>query len=152
MNDSHVKGFESEISKLAESFVKIPDLLRWARQKKIIAKSTRRAQYIGKGKYKVKMKPMRVPGTNPYTGRKKKLNVSRYLLTDVDPAKRTLNNIPKYATGKKKVTFERWLMIQRTGMGVGKSLADGKWYGWSHRAISSFNTKKKAEAFHRSVS
>lgn len=35
---------------------------------------------------------------------------------------------------------------------IGKSVKDGKWYGWSHRAISSFDTQQEAEEFADSVS
>lgn len=35
---------------------------------------------------------------------------------------------------------------------VGKSKRDGKWYGWSHRAISGFKSKAQAKKFAKSVS
>lgn len=35
---------------------------------------------------------------------------------------------------------------------VGQSKRDGKWYGWSHRAISKFKTKAQAKKFAKSVS
>lgn len=35
---------------------------------------------------------------------------------------------------------------------VGRSLKDGKWYGWSHRAISGFPLRERAAEFARSVS
>lgn len=35
---------------------------------------------------------------------------------------------------------------------VGQSKRNGKWYGWSHRAISSFKSKARAKAFAKSVS
>ena len=35
---------------------------------------------------------------------------------------------------------------------VGKSTRNGKWYGWSHRAIASFPKKSQAKAFARKVS
>lgn len=35
---------------------------------------------------------------------------------------------------------------------VGKSKRNGKWYGWSHRAISGFKSKSQAKKFAKSVS
>lgn len=35
---------------------------------------------------------------------------------------------------------------------VGKSTKDGKWYGWSHRAIHGFGTRQQAVRFAESVS
>jgi hypothetical protein len=35
---------------------------------------------------------------------------------------------------------------------IGKSAVNGKWYGWSHRAISKFATRAQAVRFARSVS
>ena len=35
---------------------------------------------------------------------------------------------------------------------IGKSKKDGKWYGWSHRAIHGFKTRSQAIKFARSVS
>lgn len=35
---------------------------------------------------------------------------------------------------------------------IGKSAVNGKWYGWSHRAISKFATRAQAVQFARSVS
>jgi len=35
---------------------------------------------------------------------------------------------------------------------VGYSPSKQKWYGWSHRAISGFGSKQKAQSFARSVS
>ncbi len=35
---------------------------------------------------------------------------------------------------------------------IGKSKKDGKWYGWSHRAIHGFPTRQQAKKFARSVS
>ena len=71
------------------------------------------------------------------------------LKSSVPPPRRSYKNIPKYANGKNKVAFQDWLMIKGEGGGknpdgstrphfFGKSEANGKWYGWSHRAIASF--------------
>ncbi len=35
---------------------------------------------------------------------------------------------------------------------VGRSVKNGKWYGWSHRAIASFNSRAAAARFAESVS
>jgi hypothetical protein len=35
---------------------------------------------------------------------------------------------------------------------IGKSTKNGRWYGWSHRAISDFRTREEAVRFARSVS
>ncbi len=35
---------------------------------------------------------------------------------------------------------------------IGRSKKDGKWYGWSHRAIHGFPTKQQAKKFAESVS
>ena len=70
--------------------------------------------------------------------------------TDVPLKDRSLKNIPKYANGMSKVTFQDWLHIKGQGGGIknghntphtyGKSEANGKWYGWSHRAVYGFKT------------
>jgi hypothetical protein len=65
--------------------------------------------------------------------------------TNIPPHKRTFKNIPKYSTGKKRVRFQDWLLIKgqkrspdSNALSFGKSEADGKWYGWSHRAVYGF--------------
>ena len=35
---------------------------------------------------------------------------------------------------------------------VGKSVKNGRWYGWSHRALAAFRTRAAAARFARSVS
>ena len=67
------------------------------------------------------------------------------LVTDVKPQDRSFKNLPKYSTGKSKVRFQDWLMIKpekthpdHSACSFGKSEADGKWYGWSHRAVAGF--------------
>ena len=57
--------------------------------------------------------------------------------TDIPPEKRTLKNLPRYSTGKPKIKFQDWLDMKTSGIGLGKG-CDGKWYGWSHRAIHGF--------------
>ena len=72
--------------------------------------------------------------------------------TDTPPNKRTYNNLPKYSNGKSKVRFQDWLLIKsqkkdpkHSAYSFGKSDADGKWYGWSHRAIGSFGAGDKVK-------
>lgn len=54
--------------------------------------------------------------------------------SEVPPEKRTFKNIPKYATGKPKMPFTEWLGLK----GQGSKGYDGKFYGWSHRAVYGF--------------
>jgi hypothetical protein len=52
-----------------------------------------------------------------------------------------LKNLPRYADKKPKVHFKDWMGIKmdhKAGCSVGKAESDGKWYGFSHRAIASF--------------
>lgn len=94
----------------------------------------------------VKMrKPKRVKELNPETLRNKTYKRSRHMVTKVAPQDRTLKNIPKYADGRSKVDFKDWMQIKTIKSDdpdkistVGKSDADGKYYGWSHRAIYGF--------------
>lgn len=67
------------------------------------------------------------------------------LVTSIEPEKRTFKNLPRYADGKPKVRFQDWLLIkpqkrspEHSVASFGKSDADGKWYGWSHRAVYGF--------------
>ena len=66
--------------------------------------------------------------------------------------KRSFKNIPKYANGHSKVRFQDWLHIKsekthpdKNIATIGKSEADGKWYGWSHRAVYGFGVGDKVE-------
>jgi len=52
-------------------------------------------------------------------------------LPDIPEKDRTTKNLPRYADGKPKVTLNKWLGVKGQG---GKGY-DGKFYGWSHRAI-----------------
>lgn len=63
---------------------------------------------------------------------------------DIPTEKRTWSNIPRYATGKFKVPFTEWLGLK----GQGSKGYDGKYYGWSHRAVYGFSvgdTVKKGD-------
>jgi hypothetical protein len=63
--------------------------------------------------------------------------------TDIPPEKRSLKNLPRYSTGKAKINFRDWLeMKSGYGSGLGKG-CDGKWYGWSHRAVYGFGIGDK---------
>lgn len=68
--------------------------------------------------------------------------------TNIPPEKREFNNLPKDSKGKAKVKFQDWLEMEcfgskklengtRSPNTYGKA-ANGKWYGWSHRAIAGF--------------
>ena len=75
--------------------------------------------------------------------------------TDVPPEKRTLDNIPKYATGKRKVKFQEWLCLKKpdkykhlpkssnTSWGMSPS---GEFFGWSHRAVGGFKVGDVVDA------
>lgn len=65
--------------------------------------------------------------------------------TSIPPTKRSFRNLPKYADGKPRVRFQDWLLIKGQKKysdsqvnTFGKSEANGKWYGWSHRAVAGF--------------
>ena len=87
-----------------------------------------------------KLKPLKVKDLNPNTLRMKTYKRIDYVKTEVPVEKRTLNNIPRYADKKPKVHFKDWMGFKMadTKHSVAKAEADGKYYGWSHRAISGF--------------
>ena len=87
---------------------------------------------------------------NPKTNREKTFKTIQHLITKIKPTDRTFKNLPKYADGKSKVTFQNWLLIKgekrqsgHDNDSIGKSEADGKWYGWSHRAVYGFKAGDK---------
>ena len=85
---------------------------------------------------------------NPKTNRMKTSKKTKYLTTDIKPEDRTFKNLPKYSTGKSKVRFQDWLLIKpekHKYASIGYSEADGKWYGWSHRAVYGFKAGDKVE-------
>lgn len=98
---------------------------------------------LKKGEYAVPVIEKNVKKViNPATGRLKNKKITKYLKTNIAPEDRTLNNIPRYSNNKPKVRFQDWLQLKKpsdvkTKYAVGKA-ANGKWYGWSHRAIHSF--------------
>lgn len=92
-----------------------------------------------------KKNPKKVKELNPETLRTKTYRRTDYVTTSVSPDKRSFKNIPKYADGRDKVDFRDWLGIKAEKRNpdhsvatFGKAEADGKWYGWSHRAINGF--------------
>lgn len=96
-----------------------------------------------------KIKPHRVRDLNPSTLRMKTYKRNDYLKTDIPMSSRTFNNLPRYADKKPKVRFQDWLGIKmdhKAGCSVGKSEGTGTWYGWSHRAVSSFKVGDKVSA------
>ncbi len=99
---------------------------------------------LKKGEYAVPIIKKNVKKViNPATGRLKNKKITKYLKTNIAPEDRTLKNIPKYSNNKPKVKFQDWLQLRKPpdietdGHSVGKA-ANGKWYGWSHRAIYGF--------------
>ena len=94
--------------------------------------------------YQVKMKkPEKYKKVNPRTNRIKTFRKQRFLTTDIPPQERSFKNIPKYADGKSKVNFQDWLEIEHeSDKNYGKA-PNGKWYGWSHRAVYGFKAGDK---------
>jgi len=87
---------------------------------------------------------------NPKTNRIKNFKKVQYHITKIKPSDRTFKNIPKYADGKAKVTFQNWLLIKgekrqpgHNNNSIGKSEALGAWVGWSHRAVCAFKAGDK---------
>jgi hypothetical protein len=82
---------------------------------------------------------------NPNTNRMKTSRKTMFHTTNTSPEDRTFKNLPRYANDKPKVKFQDWLLIKSEKVNsnhqvnsIGKSDADGKWYGWSHRAVYGF--------------
>lgn len=71
--------------------------------------------------------------------------INKKLKTDIPPEKRSFKNLPKYADGKNKVRFQDWLEIKGEGKGSYGKSANGKWYGYSHRAVYGFKSGDKVE-------
>lgn len=96
--------------------------------------------------YEIPMaKKEKIRKMNPKTNRMKNSKKTRHLKTDIAPESRNFDNLPRYADGKVKVRFQDWLLIKgekthpdHSVASIGKSEADGKWYGWSHRAVAGF--------------
>jgi len=88
------------------------------------------------GEYAVPhIKKEKVRDLNPRTNRMKNFKRTNWHVTDIPPEKRTFKNLPRYSTGDPMVRFTDWLEIKgNPGKGC-----DGKWYGWSHRAVYGFS-------------
>jgi hypothetical protein len=103
--------------------------------------------------YKIKLiNKEKVRDFNPRTNRMKKFKRNRYMITDIPPEKRTFKNLPRDSNKKVKVRFQDWLLIKGEKLSptssvdsIGKSAADGKWYGWSHRAVYGFKVGDKVK-------
>lgn len=101
---------------------------------------------LKEGEYAVKKrKPKKVRAFNPKTNRMKKFKRTSWIVTKIAPKDRTVRNVPKDSKGFPICTHQQWLMIKGERQtetssidSFGKSEANGKWYGWSHRAIASF--------------
>lgn len=93
-----------------------------------------------------KLRSTKVRDLNPNTLRMKTYKRTDYIKTDVPLEKRTLKNLPRYSNDSPKVHFKDWMgmkMCTDTDHSVAKSEADGKYYGWSHRAIAGFKIGDK---------
>lgn len=75
---------------------------------------------------------------NTKTNRMKNFKRTQYCITKVAPEDRTMKNIPRYATGNTKVYFVNWLGVKKEKDGYYGKGNDGKYYGWSHRAVYGF--------------
>ncbi len=105
--------------------------------------------YDGKLFLVKKLKGHKVKDLNPDTLRMKTYKRVDYVKTEVPIEKRTLRNIPRYADKKPKVHFRDWMGMKNcsdTHHSVAKADADGKYYGWSHRAIAGFGVGDKVSA------
>lgn len=105
----------------------------------------------GKEVYKVPMKvKQKIKKINPKTNRLKTSRITQYLETSIPPEKRELDNIPRYADGKPKVSISDWLGLKKEPQLSNKYqnvawgwASNGKAYGWSHRAIHGFRKGDK---------
>src|SRR6056297_421049 len=88
----------------AYPFQTVPELLRWTKKQKLIAKETNRSKPdLKEGEYAVPYKnPKKKQKINFKTGRLKKMPEKRYFITNIKPEDRTLKNLPRYADKKAK--------------------------------------------------
>jgi len=90
------------------------------------------------GEYAVPMaKKEKVRAMNKRTNRMKNFKRMRYHVTDIKPEDRSFKNLPRYADKSPRCTFQQWLGI-KGGSCDGPQGTDGKFYGWSHRAVYGF--------------
>jgi len=105
-------------------------------------------QYLSESEkevYRVPMKEkLKNKKMNPKTNRIKTFKTNKYLETNIKLEDRTLKNLPRYADGKPKVTFQQWLKIDAKKRNPSYDTTSYGWspndscYGWSHRAIHGF--------------
>lgn len=80
---------------------------------------------------------------NKKTNRMKNFKKIKYFKTDIKPIDRSFKNLPRYANKKPICRFQDWLEIKqdsefsKKGASGGKA-SNGKWYGYSHRAVYGF--------------
>ncbi len=131
--------FELDIP--SEKFKTYPELVRWAKKNNLMDKEIQKPKNLKEGEWAIPLKEKsKVKKINIKTGRLKNQKISKFEITKIPPEERTLKNLPKYADGKNKVRFQDWLCLKKpsdTQHSVGKS-PNGKYYGWSHRAIYGF--------------
>ena len=87
-------------------------------------------------------KKEKVRDFNKKTNRMKNFKRNRYFKTDINPEDRSLKNVPRYANKDVKCTFMQWLGLKGNGSD-GPQGTDGKFYGWSHRAVHGFGVGDK---------
>ncbi|MHA1867354.1 MAG: hypothetical protein ACTSXD_04755 [Candidatus Heimdallarchaeaceae archaeon] len=130
-------------------------LVRWAKQKNIIPKEKRQTpRELKDGEYAVpRREKTKTKIINPKTGRLKNKKKIKFLITKLKPEDRTFKNLPRYASqgkqrGKSIVRFQDWLELHKpkgtpnTNASFGKA-KNGKWCGWSHRAVYCFGIGDK---------
>jgi hypothetical protein len=99
---------------------------------------------LAPGEYAVLSNPKKVRDLNLKTGRMKNFKRRAWIKTKIPPEKRSFKNIPKYSTGKNRVRFQDWLEIKGQPLSSSSTVnswgwaANGKCYGWSHRAVAGF--------------
>ena len=100
---------------------------------------------LKEGQYAVvKLKKLKNKKINPKTNRIKTFKTTDWIITNIALKDRTLKNRPRYADGKVKVKFQDWLEINAKKRQSSHAIpsygwaANGKCYGWSHRAIYGF--------------
>jgi len=81
---------------------------------------------------------------NPKTNRMKFSRKTKFFKTNIKPEDRSFKNLPRYKGTKKPICrFQDWLEIKtdddfkKKGASGGKS-SNGKYYGYSHRAVFGF--------------
>lgn len=133
-------------------FKTVPELLRWAKKKKLIEKDVKRKPIqLDDNEWAIpRISKSKTQKLNKKTGRLKKQPTTTYLKTDISPEKRTLKNLPRDAKKNAKIRFQDWLNLKKSpnlypklnnvSWGWG---SDGRCYGWSHRVIHGFGIGDK---------